>query len=104
VLGRKDIGTSYHMASVIDDAMEEITHVIRGEDLREAAGLHRLLQELLGFTAPVYRHHKLLTDETGERLSKRNKALSLTAMRESRRTKDEILNLVRFRLCKLQSC
>ncbi len=91
VLGRKDIGASYHLASVVDDAAQGITHVIRGEDLREAAGLHRLLQELLGFPTPVYRHHKLITDENGERLSKRNKSLSLRGMREARITKNELL-------------
>jgi glutamyl-Q tRNA(Asp) synthetase len=90
VLGRKDIGTSYHMASVIDDAMQGITRVIRGEDLREAAGLHRLLQELLGLPAPIYRHHKLLTNENGQRLSKRNKALSLRALRKSGMTLSEM--------------
>jgi glutamyl-Q tRNA(Asp) synthetase len=90
VLGRKDIGTSYHLASVVDDALQGVTHVIRGEDLREAAGLHRLLQELLGFDAPEYRHHELLTDENGERLSKRNKAMSLQAMRERGMTVDEM--------------
>lgn len=82
VLGRKDLGTSYHMASVIDDAEQGVTHIIRGEDLREAAGLHRLLQELLGLPAPVYRHHKLLVDERGERLSKRNKSETLRSLRE----------------------
>lgn len=82
VLGRKDVGTSYHMASVIDDAEQGITHVIRGEDLREAAGLHRLLQELMGLPAPVYRHHPLLVDEQGQRLSKRNRSETLRALRE----------------------
>jgi glutamyl-Q tRNA(Asp) synthetase len=90
VLGRKDIGTSYHMASVIDDATQGITHVIRGEDLREAAGLHRLLQELMGFPTPIYRHHRLITDEDGGRLSKRNKALSLKILREGGASPDDI--------------
>ena len=83
VLGRKDVGTSYHMASVIDDAEQGVTHVIRGEDLREAAGLHRLLQELLGLPQPLYRHHRLLLDEQGQRLSKRNKSETLQALRAS---------------------
>lgn len=83
VLGRKDAGTSYHMASVIDDAEQGVTHVIRGEDLREAAGLHRLLQALMRLPAPIYAHHPLLTDEKGNRLSKRNKAESLRALREA---------------------
>jgi glutamyl-Q tRNA(Asp) synthetase len=90
VLGRKDIGASYHLASVVDDAAQGITHIIRGEDLRKAAGLHRVLQELFGLPAPVYHHHKLITDENGERLSKRNKSLSLQAMRERGMTADEV--------------
>lgn len=81
VLGRKDCGTSYHLASVLDDAAHGVTHVIRGEDLREAAGLHALLHALLGLDPPVYRHHKLITDETGRRLSKRNSSATLRAMR-----------------------
>jgi glutamyl-Q tRNA(Asp) synthetase len=92
VLGRKDIGTSYHMASVVDDAAQGVTHVIRGEDLREAAGLHRLLQELLGFDAPVYRHHRLITGENGERLSKRSKSLSL---REARMKEEDVKRIIR---------
>ena len=83
VLGRKESGTSYHLASVIDDAAQGVTHIIRGEDLREAAGLHRLLQDLLGLPAPVYRHHRLLTGTDGKRLSKRDGALSIRALREA---------------------
>lgn len=96
VLGRKDAGTSYHMASVIDDAEQGVTHVIRGEDLREAAGLHRLLQSLMGLPAPLYVHHRLLTDETGNRLSKRNKAESLRALRELGRSAEDVRQM-----CKL---
>ena len=92
VLGRKDVGTSYHMASVMDDAEQGVTFVIRGEDLAEAAGLHRLLQELMGYPAPVYRHHKLLVDERGDRLSKRNKSETLRALREQGMTPEELRN------------
>jgi glutamyl-Q tRNA(Asp) synthetase len=81
VLGRKDAGTSYHMASVIDDAEQGVSHVIRGEDLREAAGLHRLLQALMGLPTPLYAHHRLITDASGNRLSKRNKSETLQALR-----------------------
>ena len=90
VLGRKDIGTSYHLASVLDDAAQGVTHVTRGEDLREAAGLHALLQALLGLDPPVYRHHKLITDETGQRLSKRNAAMALRALRAAGVTPAEL--------------
>ncbi len=90
VLARKDSGTSYHLASTHDDALQGVTHVIRGEDLRPAAHLHRLLQALLGWPAPVYRHHHLLTDETGKRLAKRDKAATLQAMREAGATPESV--------------
>lgn len=90
VLGRKDAGTSYHMASVIDDAGQGVTHVIRGEDLREAAGLHRLLQALMGLPAPVYIHHRLITDAAGNRLAKRNKAETLQALRAAGSTPHQL--------------
>jgi glutamyl-Q tRNA(Asp) synthetase len=81
VLGRKDIGTSYHLAAVVDDALQGVTHVTRGEDLREAAGLHGLLGALLGFAPPVYRHHKLILGPDGRRLAKRDRAETLRALR-----------------------
>lgn len=81
VLARKDTPTSYHLCVVHDDALQNITHVIRGEDLREATHVHVLLQALLGLPTPVYAHHKLLTDASGKRLAKRDKAASLRDMR-----------------------
>ncbi|MGE0409880.1 MAG: tRNA glutamyl-Q(34) synthetase GluQRS [Amphiplicatus sp.] len=83
VIARKDAGASYHLASVHDDALAGVTHVIRGEDLESAAALHRVLQALLGYPTPVYRHHRLITDEAGKRLAKRDKALTIRALRES---------------------
>lgn len=83
VLGRKDSGTTYHLSSVVDDAAQGVTHVMRGEELREAAGLHALLCRLFGFASPVYVHHELIMDSNGERLSKRANAMSLRTMRES---------------------
>ncbi len=83
VLGRKDSGASYHLASVHDDALAGVTHVIRGEDLAPAAHLHTLLYALFGWPPPVYRHHRLITDEGGRRLAKRDKASTLRAMREA---------------------
>jgi len=83
VLARKDFGTSYHLASVWDDALQAVTHVIRGEDLREAAHLHVLLQKLLGLPQPVYRHHRLILGDDGKRLAKRDSAVTLRALRES---------------------
>lgn len=90
VIARKDSGTSYHLASVWDDALQGVTHVIRGEDLRPAAHLHRLLQELLGLPAPVYIHHRIITGEDGKRLSKRDRAMSLRALRETGATPDDV--------------
>jgi glutamyl-Q tRNA(Asp) synthetase len=83
VLARKDLGVAYHLASVVDDALQGVTHVIRGEDLAEAAHIHRLLQVLLGLPQPVYRHHRLLTGPDGKKFSKRDHAQSLRDIRES---------------------
>ncbi len=96
IVARKDSGTSYHLASVHDDALQGVTHVIRGEDLRAAAHLHRLLQTLLDLPSPIYRHHRLITDETGKRLAKRDRAATLTALRESLAKPKEILELHPF--------
>ena len=82
-LARKDFPTSYHLASVWDDAMAGVTHVIRGEDLRDAAHLHVLLQKLLDLPQPVYRHHRLVLGEDGKRLAKRDQSATLRALRES---------------------
>lgn len=83
VLARKDFPASYHLASVWDDALAGVTHVIRGEDLREAAHLHVLLQKLLDLPQPVYRHHRLVLGEDGKRLAKRDQSATLRALRES---------------------
>jgi glutamyl-Q tRNA(Asp) synthetase len=90
VLARKDFGASYHLASVWDDALQGVTHVIRGEDLRAAAHLHVLLQKLLGLPQPVYRHHRLILGGDGKRLAKRDRAATLRALRESGRTAAEV--------------
>ncbi|MEQ8510329.1 MAG: tRNA glutamyl-Q(34) synthetase GluQRS [Rhodospirillaceae bacterium] len=98
VLGRKDIGTSYHLSSVLDDAAQGVTHVIRGEDLREAAGLHVLLHRLLGLEPPLYQHHKLILNNQGERLSKRDGAESMRAMRACGVSSSEIKEIVLTRI------
>ncbi len=82
IIGRKDISFSYHLAVVIDDAAQGITDVIRGDDLRESTGIHRMLQSLLGLPEPVYHHHPLLCGLDGERLAKRNGGLSLQYLRQ----------------------
>lgn len=86
ILGRKDVGTSYHLACTHDDALQGITHVIRGVDLYFATHLHRLLQELMGWPVPIYRHHKLMLDESGKRFAKRDQSLTLRALREAGET------------------
>ncbi|MBW3559835.1 MAG: tRNA glutamyl-Q(34) synthetase GluQRS [Proteobacteria bacterium] len=81
VLARKDVGVAYHLAVVVDDALQAITHVIRGQDLFEASGVQRLLQALLRLPEPVYRHHRLLTDAGGRRFAKRDRAQTLQELR-----------------------
>lgn len=90
VLARKDFPASYHLASVWDDALQGVTHVIRAEDLRESAHLHVLLQKLLGLPQPVYRHHKLILGADGKRLAKRDSAATLRALRESGKTPADV--------------
>jgi glutamyl-Q tRNA(Asp) synthetase len=82
VLVRKDIGCSYHLAVVHDDALQGVTRVTRGMDLWEATHLHRLLQALLGLEVPDYHHHTLLTDLSGRRLAKRDNAETLRSLRQ----------------------
>ena len=83
VLARKDTPASYHLCVVHDDALQGVNLVTRGADLFEATHIQRLLQALLGLPAPQYRHHLLLTDETGKRFAKRDKARTLRDIRES---------------------
>lgn len=94
ILARKDFPASYHLASVWDDALQGVTHVIRGEDLRDAAHLHVLLQKLLDLPQPVYRHHRLVLGEDGKRLAKRDEAATLRALREAGRTPDDVRAMV----------
>lgn len=82
VLARKDVGVAYHLAVVVDDALQGITHVIRGRDLLEATHIQRLLQALLGLPVPAYRHHALLTGPDGRRFAKRDRAETLRSLRE----------------------
>jgi len=83
VIARKDIGISYHLAVVVDDALQNITHVIRGKDLRSSTDIHRLLQALLQLPSPIYQHHHLILDIQGKRLAKRNQSTSLRSLREA---------------------
>lgn len=83
VLARKETPTSYHLAVVVDDALQEVTLVTRGEDLLEATHVHRLLQALLDLPVPVWKHHRLITNEVGRRLAKRDESRALRSLRES---------------------
>ncbi|MCG8442934.1 MAG: tRNA glutamyl-Q(34) synthetase GluQRS [Caulobacterales bacterium] len=94
VLARKDAGTSYHLASVHDDAAQGVTHVVRGRDLFHASHLHRLLQELLGLPVPRYRHHRLILGPDGKRLAKRDRAATLQARRDAGAAPQELRELL----------
>ncbi|WP_096704517.1 tRNA glutamyl-Q(34) synthetase GluQRS [Magnetospirillum sp. 15-1] len=96
VLARKDTPASYHLAVTVDDALQGVTLVTRGEDLFAATHVHRLLQALLDLPVPDYVHHRLLTDEHGRRYAKRDRSLTLRALREAGRTPDEVRMLAGF--------
>jgi glutamyl-Q tRNA(Asp) synthetase len=81
VLARREMGASYHLSVVVDDADQGITHVIRGEDLQEATQIHVLLQRLLGLPTPASHHHALIRDDAGKRLAKRNDARAIATYR-----------------------
>ena len=81
ILARKDVGVAYHLAVVVDDALQGVTHVIRGDDLFEASHVQRLLQALLALPTPTYRHHPMQLGEDGRRLAKRSGAPSLRSLR-----------------------
>lgn len=81
VLARKDAPASYHLCVTHDDALNGVTLVTRGQDLRPSTDLHRLLQTLMGWPEPVYAHHRLMMDKTGRRLAKRDKAATLRSLR-----------------------
>lgn len=90
VLARKDTPASYHLAVVVDDALQGISLVTRGEDLLPATHLHRLLQHLLGLPVPRWHHHALIADESGKRLAKRDDARSLRSLREAGWTPERV--------------
>jgi glutamyl-Q tRNA(Asp) synthetase len=94
ILARKETPTSYHLAVVIDDALQGITEVVRGEDLFWSTSVHRLLQALLGLPAPSYRHHPLVLDTTGAKLSKSTGATGLRELRAGGATPQDIRRLV----------
>jgi glutamyl-Q tRNA(Asp) synthetase len=94
VLARKDTPTSYHLAVVVDDAVQGVTDVVRGQDLFHATSVHRLLQALLGYPAPRYHHHRLILDADGKKLSKSTAATGLRELRERGATPADIRHRV----------
>jgi glutamyl-Q tRNA(Asp) synthetase len=94
VLARRDIGTSYHIAVVVDDAAQGITEVTRGEDLFEATAIHVVLQRLLDLPTPAYHHHRLIRDDQGKRLAKRDDARALAKYRAEGATPEDIRRMV----------
>lgn len=96
VLARKDIPTSYHIACTLDDHLQGITLVSRGEDIAESTHVHRLLQALLNLDSPTYHHHRLLTDDTGKRYAKRDNSLTLRNLRAEGKTAEEVRAMARF--------
>lgn len=94
VLVRRNMGSSYHLSVVIDDADQNISHVVRGEDLFEATQIHVLLQRLLGLPTPTYHHHRLIRDDAGKRLAKRDDARAISTYREDGLSPQDIRDLV----------
>jgi len=94
ILARKETPTSYHLAVVIDDALQGVTEVVRGEDLFWSTSVHRLLQQLLGLPQPAYRHHGLILDQDGRKLSKSTAATGLRELRDGGTTPAEIRRIV----------
>jgi glutamyl-Q tRNA(Asp) synthetase len=94
ILARKEMPTSYHLSVVIDDALQGVSEVVRGEDLFWSTSVHRLLQQLLGIPQPVYRHHPLIRDEAGEKLSKSTQATGLRELRAAGASPTKIRQLV----------
>jgi glutamyl-Q tRNA(Asp) synthetase len=96
VVARKDIGTSYHLAVVVDDALQDVSCVTRGEDLLDATHIHLLLQALLSLPTPEYAHHGLLVGSDGKRFAKRDKSTTLDALRRSGQTPAAVRALVGY--------
>jgi glutamyl-Q tRNA(Asp) synthetase len=94
ILARKETPTSYHLSVVIDDALQGVTEVVRGQDLFWSTSVHRLLQHLLGLPPPLYRHHGLIRDGSGRKLSKSTQATALRALRLSGASPAEVRRLV----------
>ncbi|MDA4845826.1 tRNA glutamyl-Q(34) synthetase GluQRS [Hoeflea poritis] len=93
ILARKDTPTSYHLSVVVDDALQDITDIVRGHDLFHATSVHRLLQVLLELPEPRYRHHALLVDGSGRKLSKSDGDTAVSALRRNGLSADEVIRI-----------
>jgi glutamyl-Q tRNA(Asp) synthetase len=94
IVGRKETPTSYHLSVVVDDALQGVTHVVRGQDLFWSTSVHRLLQELLGLPAPTYHHHRLILDADGRKLSKSTRSTALRELRAQGATPADVRRMV----------
>jgi glutamyl-Q tRNA(Asp) synthetase len=94
VVARKETPTSYHLSVVVDDALQGVTHVVRGQDLFHATSIHVLLQRLLGLPSPAYHHHRLIRGADGKKLSKTERSQSLAALRASGVTPADVRRMV----------
>ncbi|AXI46824.1 tRNA glutamyl-Q(34) synthetase GluQRS [Sulfitobacter sp. SK012] len=94
VLARRDMGTSYHLSVVLDDAAQGVTHVVRGQDLFEATYIHVILQRLTVLSSPTYHHHALIRDDTGKRLAKRDDARAIATYRRDGMKPQDIRHLL----------
>ncbi len=94
VLARKEAPTSYHLAVVVDDALQGVTDIVRGQDLFWSTSIHRLLQALLGLPEPIYHHHRLILDAEGRKLSKSTQAKSLRELRAAGASAGDVRRMV----------
>lgn len=94
IVARRDVPTSYHLAVVVDDAIQAVTHVVRGRDLFHATAVQRLIQELLGLSAPTYIHHDLIVGEDGRKLSKSRRDTAIASLREAGAQPGDIARMV----------
>lgn len=94
ILRRRAMGAAYHLAVVVDDHLQAMSHVVRGKDLEDATQIHVLLQHLLGYKTPVYTHHRLIRDDTGKRLAKRNDARAIATYRDLGHSPQDIYAMI----------
>jgi glutamyl-Q tRNA(Asp) synthetase len=94
MIAKPKTGSWYHIAVVVDDALQGVTHVVRGADMESATPIHQLLQQRLSLHSPIYHHHRLILDENGQKLSKSLKSKSIRALREQGMTADDVREMM----------